>query len=196
MSKTLVLFDFDGTLTKHDTLFQFIFFAKGKVKTILGFLLLSPFTLLFALKIWNAGQLKMAWLSYFFKNESESNLLQTGKRFIESLFKQNEFNEKVLNELQEFKKEGAQICIVSASANVWIASFAKHFELDHLCTELEMVNGSFTGNFSKPNCNKAEKAKRIKEAYDLKAFDEVIAYGNSSGDNAMFELAHKTVVIK
>ena len=47
------------------------------------------------------------------------------------------------------------------------------------------------GAFATPNCNREEKARRIRAAFDLQQFASIIAYGNSSGDAAMFALAQE-----
>lgn len=42
-------FDFDGTLTKKDTLIEFIKFCMGKTRFLMGFLLYSPILVLMKL---------------------------------------------------------------------------------------------------------------------------------------------------
>ena len=43
----LALFDFDGTITTRDTLFEFIMYSKGKARFFSGFMLLAPVLTLF-----------------------------------------------------------------------------------------------------------------------------------------------------
>jgi phosphoserine phosphatase len=64
--------------------------------------------------------------------------------------------------------------------------------LELISTELEVINGKLTGNFSTPNCNGKEKVRRIKEKYNLSKYDEIHVFGNSKGDFPMLSLGtHK-----
>jgi len=190
MSKTLVLFDFDGTLTRRDTFPQFIFYAVGKLKGMTGFLLFSPMVFLYVLKVIDGAILKEKLVSFYFKAKKEADLRQKGENFMDA-FIPSELNDKVIKELESHKSKGSDICIVSASLNIWIEPFCRKYGTAALCTELEFNSGICTGKFKTPNCNKEEKAIRIKQKYDLAQYSRIIAYGNSSGDNAMFGLAHE-----
>ena len=195
MSKTLVLFDFDGTLTKRDTFLQFIFFSQGYLKGLGGFLIFSPFGLLFFLKIVSGAKLKEKMVSYFFKGMSHDELRTQGKKFIENLNLTSGFNDPIMKSLTKYKVDGVEVCIVSASLDIWIEPFCKQFDLNHLCTELNFENGKCRGTFKTPNCNGVEKAIRIKQKYNLKEYSTIIAYGNSGVDRAMFELATEMVLV-
>lgn len=49
-------FDFDGTLTKKDTLIEFIKFSMGKTRFLMGFLLYSPILVLMKLHFSPTGK--------------------------------------------------------------------------------------------------------------------------------------------
>lgn len=196
MSKTLVLFDFDGTLTKHDTFNQFVFFAKGKPKAITGYFLFSPHIFLYYTKLLSGTTLKQKMTAFYFSGEKEEFLRDAGKRFIAKLESDKEFKDDLFLKLSEFKKNGDEVCIVSASLDIWIRPFCEKHQLNYLCTELLFEKGIYTGNFKTPNCNNEEKAVRIKKAYDLSEYSKIIAFGNSSGDKSMFALANETHFIK
>ncbi|HWY10165.1 MAG TPA: HAD-IB family phosphatase [Bacteroidia bacterium] len=196
MSKTLVLFDFDGTLTKRDTFPQFIFFSQGYLKGLCGFLVFSPMVLLFFLKVVSGARLKEKVAAYFFKSINQDELKIKGKFFIENLSATDGFNDPVMKSLQNYKAAGVEVCIVSASLDIWIEPFCKQFNLNYLCTELGYENGICSGTFKTPNCNNNEKAVRIRQKYNLNDFSKIVAYGNSNGDKEMFELATETILIR
>ena len=196
MSKTLVLFDFDGTLTKRDTFPQFIFFSKGYFKGLLGFIIYSPVIFLFLIKIVSGAKLKEKLVSFYFKGEKEEELKQKGTRFIEKLIQSDSLDKNTFEKLEMHLAQNDKVCIVSASLDIWIESFCKKFNLDYLCTELQFENGTYTGNLKTPNCNNAEKAIRIKQKYNLADYSKIIAYGNSKGDKAMFDLATEIILIR
>lgn len=194
MEKTLVLFDFDGTLTKGDTFPKFIFHSVGTLKAIFGFSVFSPWIFLFIIKVINGSVLKEKLISYFFKGKSEEELKQNGNDFIIELLRTG-LDAEMIKKVESYKAEKSAICIVSASLNIWIEPFCRHFGIEYLCTELEFINGVCTGKLKTQNCNHEEKAIRIKQKYDLSKFSKIIAYGNSSGDKAMFELATDPILV-
>jgi len=66
MSKILALFDFDGTITKNDSLLKFIRFAVGDIKFIQGLIALSPTLIAFKLKLMPNYEAKEKMLSWFY----------------------------------------------------------------------------------------------------------------------------------
>ncbi len=196
MSKTLILFDFDGTLTKGDTFHQFIFFSKGYLKGLLGYLLFSPSIFFFLLKGMSGARLKEKLVAYFFKDETEEVLKKQGEKFIEHLKTRKEFNSELVKKLEDYKKSGETISVVSASLDVWIKPFCDKYDISCLCTELKFEEGICLGRFNTPNCNNEEKAIRINKFYNLKEYSKIVAYGNSSGDKAMFNLATEFFLIR
>ncbi|MBK7669086.1 MAG: haloacid dehalogenase-like hydrolase [Sphingobacteriaceae bacterium] len=100
MIKTLVLFDFDGTLTKQDTFPKFVFFSQGYFKGILGFLIFSPHVFLFLLRLMNGAKLKEKLVAFYFKGEKEEVLNKKGSAFIDKLTIENGFNKDVLNKFE------------------------------------------------------------------------------------------------
>ncbi len=63
----LVLFDFDGTITTHDSLIKFIRYAVGDIETVLGMTFLSPMLIAYKLKLIPNYRAKQWILSHFFK---------------------------------------------------------------------------------------------------------------------------------
>jgi phosphatidylglycerophosphatase C len=196
MSKTLVLFDFDGTLTKRDTFPQFVFFSVGYFKGLFGFFIFLPTIFLFLLKLVDGAKLKEKMVTFYFKNEKEEVFSEKGKVFIEKLIATGGFNQDVYKKFESYIEKNEVVCIVSASLDIWIKPFSEKHNIHYLCTELEYMNGISTGKLKTPNCNRDEKAIRIKQKYNLADYTKIIAYGNSGGDKAMFELANETYLIK
>ena len=69
MKRTLYLFDFDGTLTNKDTLFDFLKFSFSKVYFI-NYLLFMPLFVVSKLKIIDPGKVKEKFISQFMKGLS------------------------------------------------------------------------------------------------------------------------------
>ena len=65
-ASTLVLLDFDGTITTRDTLIEFVRFYRGSRNYWLGMAMLSPMLALYALKILPNWKAKQYFLTHFF----------------------------------------------------------------------------------------------------------------------------------
>ena len=62
-----------------------------------------------------------------------------------------------------------------------------------ICTKAKYdEQGFFTGKFASPNCNYQEKKNRIEKEIDLSLYDQIIAFGDTKGDEAMFSIATKS----
>jgi HAD superfamily hydrolase (TIGR01490 family) len=187
----LVLFDFDGTLSRSDSMFKYAKFVNGPFRYYLGLLVLMPIFILLFVKILNNSKAKEIFLIYFFG----------GKSLEELQVKAVDFTHKVLipdlypgaiEEIEKYRTDVYKVLIVSASADLWLIPFAKYANVELICTHLEVKNGKITGKLSSPNCYGPQKVDRIKQYLDLSQFERIIAYGDSSGDKQMLELAHET----
>jgi phosphatidylglycerophosphatase C len=190
--RTLVLFDFDGTISTSDTFPLFIHFFYGS-SAYTKSILISPVFLAYLLKLISAEKAKRWILKYFFGGHSKEELFLRGKEFIDHLHEQQKIKPEMIQKINSYRKDKAEIAVVSASPDIWIDAFCEKYQLQSICTRLEFKKETFTGNFETPNCNKEEKKKRILEKYKLSDFENVIAYGNSSGDDAMLSLAHRAI---
>ncbi|MDR2804403.1 MAG: haloacid dehalogenase-like hydrolase, partial [Dysgonamonadaceae bacterium] len=66
--RLIVVFDFDGTITRKDTLAAFIKFAKGKAAFYKGFIRYSPLLLAYKLRLYPNWKIKQKVISHFFKD--------------------------------------------------------------------------------------------------------------------------------
>jgi phosphatidylglycerophosphatase C len=189
MKKRLVLFDFDGTITTKDTFIEFIKFYHGPIRFAMGFALLSPVLIAYKLKLLANWKAKEKVLTWFFKNESLDTFTSKCVEFTQSVLPKL-IRPKALETIHEMEKD-YDIVVVSASAENWVSPWCRANNLHVIATTLEIIDGKLTGKIKGKNCFGIEKVNRIREKYDLVSYTEILAYGDSSGDKEMFELAHK-----
>lgn len=188
-SRKLVLFDFDGTLTTQDTLFAFARFVVGDVRFVVGMLLLSVPMGLHKLKLLSARKAKETFLQYYFGGMNKVLFESLCEKFSDQLLPKI-IRSKALETIQNYRAEGAYMVIVSASADNWIRPWAKIWGIEVIATKLEVSNSNrITGRIEGENCNGNEKVTRIKEVLDLRQFDEIVAFGDTTGDLPMLALA-------
>jgi len=188
--KQLVLFDFDGTITTKDTLQEFLIFYHGGLKYVLGLALLSPIIAAYLLKLMPNWKSKQYLLTWFLKNEDASVFEKRCREFASNHIPQL-IRPAALEAILDYKKKGATIVVVSASAQDWVKPWCDSNDLICIATKLEVKENRLTGKILGKNCHGTEKVCRILENFKLADYDEIIAYGDSSGDTEMLALAHQ-----
>ena len=187
MNRNLYLFDFDGTLTCKDTLFDFLKFSFPKVYFI-NYLIFIPLFIVSKLKIIDAGFVKEMFISKFLKGKSYVEINQLAQNYFEK-----NHQELIYSKADEYIKSLSNYndkFIVSASVDFWIQPFADYYEMGLICTKAKYdEQGFYSGYFASPNCNYQEKRIRIEKEINLSLYDEIIAFGDTKGDAAMFEIA-------
>ena len=184
----LVLFDFDGTITRDDSLLEFIAYVVGFKKFFRGIFWLSPVLIGYKLKICSNNYARRWLMTYFFSGMSADKFAQICKKYsnthIEDIVKFS-----AMAKIAEYKANGDKVVIVTASLEDWLAPWCRAQGLELLGTRIKKKGGVITGEIDGANCYGAEKVRRVREAYDTDAFERVIAYGDSRGDKEMLEFA-------
>lgn len=188
----LILFDFDGTLTSKDSFIQFLLFSSSKFRLFKTFLKFFLPIIGFKLGFYSGDRLKNKLINELYQGQSEVYLKQLGEQF-SKLILPSILRTEILEKLKQYGHQGHEVCVVSASLDIYLNPFSERHNVKVICTQLQFIDGIYTGNFAKPNCNFKEKSRRIQEVYDLALFEEIIAYGNSKGDEHMFKLASRVV---
>ena len=189
--RRLALFDLDGTLTKKDTLVEFIKYIRGKEYFYLGALLFLPVMLVMKLRLISDNRSKEILLKIFIGNMKTETLLAKGETFsIEILPKLVTYSAK--RQLDYHTENGDDVVIVSASTTVWIQKWCDINNYLLISTKLKFSGGKFSGRFDGKNCKGEEKVMRIKQELNLSDYDYIFAYGNDKSDIPMLNLADKS----
>jgi len=188
VKREIAFFDFDGTITKKDTLLEFIKFSKGKIRFYLGFIVNLPHLVAFKLGIISNQSAKEKILRFFLKDMPISVFKQYCEKFSKYVLPKL-IRPKALKEIQRLKQNNTLVVIVSASPENWIEEWAQNLQLELIASRLELDGGKVTGKILGKNCHGDEKVSRIREIYDLSQYYIVAAYGDSIGDRPMLELA-------
>lgn len=184
----IAFFDFDGTITTKDTLFQFIRFSKGNFKFYLGLLFLLPVLLAFKagfLPNWRAKEILFTW---FFKGISEAEMHKLGDSFASHIIP-TLICPEAKEALAFHTDKGSRIVVVTASFSIWIKPWCDSNQVELIATECEIQQGKLTGLIQGKNCYGKEKVRRIREKFALEQFDRIYAYGDSKADLEMLNLA-------
>lgn len=186
--KTIAAFDFDGTITKCDTLPIFIRFISSTRHLFLGSLKMAPTLCLFMLKIISNNKAKETLFKIFFSGISIDQFNTVSETFTPLLEKV--VNPLAMERIKWHQERHHQVVIISASAENWIQPWALKNGIDVvLATQLEVTDQIITGKFSTENCYGSEKVCRLLKQYPNKEEYILYAYGDSKGDKELLELA-------
>ena len=200
MPRRIAAFDFDGTLTRRDTLMPFLAKACG----------LRPFAQAVASvtptaararsgrldeEIHHRDATKEALIHALFHGRPAEWLAEEGRRYATTLGAK--LRPEMVEQVRWHRDQGHELVIVSASLTAYLRPFAQSFGFDHvIAVDLDAgPDGELTGSLARPNVRGPEKAVRFREWLAGDAAEMVWAYGNSSGDTELLELADVPVWI-
>ena len=187
--QALAVFDFDGTLTRRDSLLPFLWQVVGPVQFTWNVLVLVPTLLRYATGAMDNGPAKERVLGQFLGGRSVEEI-----RFIAESFAAETIpsllDPEAMGRLRWHQEQGHTTVLASASPELYVRPWAEAEGFDEaLGTRLETEEGVFTGHFATPNCHGPEKPRRLEAAgFDLGGAT-VYAYGNSRGDRELLEMA-------
>jgi HAD superfamily hydrolase (TIGR01490 family) len=189
--KTIVAaFDFDGTLTRHDTLLPFLRYFAGTKGFAATMIRLAPVLLVYALGMLRNDKAKESVLRRFFAGRPLAQVDAAGARFAASRLPAL-LRMTALARFDWHKRQGHTCVLVSASLAHYLEPWARQAGFDHvIASRLETdARGFITGRLVEGNCYGAEKARRLRALLAPKQPCTLYAYGDSRGDREMLALA-------
>jgi HAD superfamily hydrolase (TIGR01490 family) len=186
--KTLALFDFDGTITSKDSLTEFfrIIQPDKRKRFIIKYVQTFPHIALYKLCLLSSNMLKKARIRAFFRDKAYAELKSAGMYFADNILP-NLIKKSASEAIDQHLANGDDVFIVSASLDIILQSWCKQRGVGMITNIVDPQNNCYTGY----DCNGIEKVRKIKERIDLEQYTMIYAYGDTTGDKPMLELAHK-----
>lgn len=183
----IAFFDFDGTITRHDTLITFGRFARGDAHFIKSLLSASPWLVLWKIGLIGNALAKEKLFGHLFKGMGSEEFHSLAEAFATEI--DGDLRPDTMAVLKRHRAQAHRIVIVSASIGTWIEPWAKRHGIDCvIATQVEVDGeGRLTGHFATPNCHGREKVRRIKAIFTELGNVKTYAYGDSAGDDAMLQ---------
>ena len=191
MKQVIATFDFDGTITRKDTLWEFLKHTHSPLQIAGNFILVFPYVLLYKIGLMNNGKAKQKLFSVFYRNwtiEHFNSYCNSFQPIIDNCIRPDIY--------QTFKKHlsaGHKVIIVSASIENWITPWAMKEGVDTvIATRIEVSpQKKLTGQFVSQNCYGKEKVRRLQQMFPERNNYTLIAYGDSKGDLEIQDMADK-----
>ena len=191
----IYVFDFDGTITTHDTFALFLRYYAGPVRWAIKITQLLPTFISYKLGRIDRHAVKKAVINQFFAGELladvESRAEQFAAEVIPGLIRpaaQNRIDE-LLNS-PECGAESLYICSASISPYLkrWASSAGIH-EKNVMSTELAVADNRIAEGLSGYNVWGSNKVRRIFDQFAPHSVQIAEAYGDTRGDREMLHAA-------
>ena len=189
MTRTVAAFDFDGTLTRRDSLLPFLGAFLGRQQLARALAVESPRLAAMLAGIGDRDATKERFIARTLTGHPHADVLDAGVRYGGRLVTRG-LSQEMVSRLLWHQREGHETVIVSASLDVYLGEVSRHLGVTRLlASTLEIGDdGCCTGRLRGGNCRGAEKAKRL-QAYLGDGAVELWAYGDSRGDDEMLAMA-------
>lgn len=184
----LALFDFDGTLTTRETLPDFLRFAAPRRRLALGRLLFAMPVLAYKTKLLPVHVLRRWLVRYVFCGLDVADVECAGRRFAAEVLPPL-IRPAMQACIDAHRAQGDTVVVVSGGFDVYLAPWCAAQGLELVCSSLESTNGHLTGRYAGAQCVADEKVRRVRARYDLAAYREVHAHGDTHEDHALLALA-------
>lgn len=185
-------FDFDGTLTRRDTLLPYLRRGLGWPRFLWALVRSSPWLAAFALRLISNHRAKARLLKFSLGGLTDAEIEQWSIAFVRQ-YLPGQWDPDTLARLRHHQQSGHCCVIVSASPGIYLHDAGRALGVDGvICTELANCGGSLTGSMATPNCHGQEKVRRLQAWLTGHGFEKTVtlhAYGDSSGDVPLLNLA-------
>lgn len=182
--RKLAVLDFDGTIYKGDSMLDFAKFNNQR-KYFISLIQISIPYLMYLFGATSREELKATFVANNFTGFSKSALQEKGKAFHE-VKKKNCFLSAV-RWMENEKREGTKLLILSGSFPEWVKPFADEFGAELISTEFIYESGGRnTGKWKGKNVAGPVKRELLQSYLDKEEkFDYIMAFGNSKSDGEL-----------
>lgn len=185
---SLVVFDFDATITWCDSFLPFLRFHAGRRGFWRRMRGLAPDFLAWRRGRLSRGEMKEKTCLAFFKDLPETEFRHSAQQYALK-HDRHLLNILARRKLRRHLDRGDEVMIVTASPEEMVRPFAETFAVGVLGTKLETSDGVLTGYLASPNCRGSEKIVRLIEHFGTRGQALKAAYGDSGGDREILAAA-------
>jgi phosphatidylglycerophosphatase C len=196
-AQRVTVFDLDGTLTWHDTLFQYLTGFIGRHPARLPYLWSLPAAFaVYALADHDRGVLKSRAIRAAMGGMVRATIDAWSESFVAGLHARRAFRPTALEVLERHRRAGDTLVLLSASPDLYVPRIGRLLGFDAtVCTELRWQADRLDGHLATPNRHGDEKRsclEALRLRYPGAAFT---AYGNSDSDLAHLVRADEALLV-
>lgn len=186
----LALFDFDGTITTREMFPDFIRHAISPWRLRVGWTALAPLVAGYRLGLVSGTVVRAAIVKVGFSGTGLSRYQAAGESFARDVLP-GSLRPEAMRRIAWHQQQGDTVVVVSGAFDVYLGPWCASHGLDFLCSSLEHRRGVLTGRYADKQCVLAEKARRVRQRYDLTSYGRIFAYGDTPEDRDLLALADR-----
>lgn len=192
--RAVAAFDFDGTITSHDTLLPFLRLVAGRARLGLALTRQAPRLALLAVGIGSREAQKERLLTRLLAGHRYERLADLGAEYAGALAEERPFRFETLERIDWHLEREHTLVVITASLDLYVEPLARRMGFHHvIASRLEVDDrGRVTGRLASGNCRGPQKAVRLREWLGAEPV-ELWAYGDSAGDDELLALADHPV---
>lgn len=191
----LAAFDFDGTISRRDSLLPFLVAVRGRAAVAGAIARLTPQLAAMAVGRGDRDATKERLVAALLTGHSARELHAAGRRHADNLARH--LRPATLERVAWHRNEGHRLVMISASPSVYLEPLAAELGFDALlATELEVGDGRLTGRLAGTNVRGPEKVARLDLWLGDRRPTEMWAYGDSAGDRELLDRADHAFLVR
>lgn len=185
--RVVAVFDLDGTLTRGDTLFAFLYHALGPWRFLERLPFALPWLFGLALGFVARDKAKEGVLLAFLRGVPRERLETRGAEFAQRHLP-GFLRPEAVRRIAWHKENGHRCAVASASLDVYVVPWARAAGIDDVfATSLQYADGVATGRIDGNNCRGEEKVRRMQEHYGDLSQWALHGYGDTPDDRHFLE---------
>src|SRR6187399_3131782 len=192
---SIAIFDLDGTITRHDTLFPLVLrWLARRPWRLARLLLVLPAALRFVFDRDRAA-LKQSLLRATMRGTPRAALAEFSRAFVRDKIANGSFHD-ALSTVRRHRDAGHHLVLMSASVDFYVPEFARQLGFDEVISTGVAWNGDrLDGTLTTPNRRGAEKVQCLRALVAARRDSEVFAYGNSASDLPHLAIARHGLLV-
>jgi phosphatidylglycerophosphatase C len=192
----LAVFDLDGTITRHDTLIQYVLgYLKTRPWRVFGFLLAVPAILKYVVGASDRGALKASVIHWTLGGSTRADLDAWTARFVPNLLANGVFKDAI-ERIAAHRRDGDTLVLMSASPDIYVPVIGRQLGFNEItCTGVRWDGDRLDGALTTANCRGEEKAVRFQSLRGRHPGVRAVAYGNAASDLPHLRLADRGVLV-
>jgi HAD superfamily hydrolase (TIGR01490 family) len=192
-TRVVAAFDFDGTLTRRDTLLPFLVDVAGPTVVAQALARDAPQLAAMAFGRYDRDVAKANLVARVLAGRAYGDVVSRGRKYATRVIN-GRLRSASVARLRWHVEQGHEVVIVSASLDAYLHEIAQRLGVATvLCTTLEVDGGgTITGRLTGGNCRGPEKVARLRAHLGEEPVT-LWAYGDSEGDEELLAMADHPV---
>lgn len=185
---TIALFDFDGTITTHETMPAFIRQSTSTPRLLIGYLFLWPLLIGYKLGVVSGITIRAAIVRAAYMGADKTRIDDSGATFAQN-YLSRVLRPEAMERIAWHRAQGHDVAVISGGLDCYLRPWTQKHGLRLICSSLEERNGKLTGRYKGPQCVRREKAQAARNHFGPLEGRRVYAYGDTSEDKDLLAIA-------